>query len=505
MANTAEKLAELKARLYEVSDLEGANAVLGWDQSTYMPDGGAAARGRQMATLGRLAQEKFTDIAVGKLLDDLQPYADSLPDDDDNAALIRATRRRYERDTKIPPAFLATQLEHAANTYQVWAQARPANDFKRVQPLLEKTLNLSRQMAEFFPGYEHIADPLIDFADYGMKASTVRKVFSELREQLVPLVQTITAQPLADDSCLKQHFPEAEQFAFGRKVIEQFGYDFKRGRQDKTHHPFMTKLGDGDVRITTRVKEYNFAEAFFSTTHEAGHALYEQGVNPLYAGTPLDGGTSNGVHESQSRTWENLVSRSRGFWQHFYPELQQLFPQAFSSVSLDNFYRAINKVERSLIRTDADEVTYNLHVMIRFELELQMLEGKLTIKDLPEAWHAAYAADLGITAPNDTDGCMQDVHWYGGHIGGVFQAYTLGNILSAQFFQAALQAHPTINQEIAQGQFATLHNWLQNNIYQYGSKYTAPELIERATGKGLDIAPYMHYLKTKYTELYPLV
>lgn len=504
MASTEEKLADLKTRLQEVSDLEGANAVLGWDQSTYMPNGGANARGQQMATLGRLAQEKFTGTAVGYLLDDLQAYADSLPFDHDDAALIRATKRRYQRDTQIPPAFLAGLYEHSAKTYQVWAEARPANDFKRVQPYLEKTLELSQQMAEYFPSYEHIADPLIDFADYGMKASSVRQVFAELRSQLVPLVDTITAQPLADDSCLKQQFPEDQQLAFGRKVIERFGYDFNTGRQDKTHHPFMTKLGSGDVRITTRVKPDSFAEAFFSTTHEAGHALYEQGVNPAYAGTPLDGGTSNGVHESQSRTWENLVSRSRGFWQHFYPELQQAFPEQFATVALDTFYRAINKVQRSLIRTEADEVTYNLHVMIRFELELQMLEGNLAIKDLPEAWNAAYQADLGIHAPNDINGCMQDVHWYGGHIGGVFQAYTLGNILSAQFYSEALKAKPAIPSELAQGQFSSLHAWLKDNIYQYGSKYTAPELIERVTGRGLDIAPYMQYLRTKYGELYHL-
>ena len=504
MASTEEKLTELKTRLQEVSDLEGANAVLGWDQSTYMPNGGANARGRQIATLGRLAQEKFTDSAVGHLLADLQSYAASLPYEHEDAALIRATQRRYERDTQIPPAFMASLYEHSAQTYQVWAEARPANDFKRVQPYLEKTLDLSRQMAQYFSGYEHIADPLISLADYGMQASSVRRVFAELRSQLVPLVETITAQPLADDTCLKQHFPEDQQLAFGRKVIERFGYDFKSGRQDKTHHPFMTKLGSGDVRITTRVKEDSFAEAFFSTTHEAGHALYEQGVNPQFAGTPLDGGTSNGVHESQSRTWENLVSRSRGFWQHFYPELQQAFPAQFGTVSLDTFYRAINKVQRSLIRTEADEVTYNLHVMIRFELELQMLEGTLAIKDLPEAWHAAYQGDLGIRAPNDINGCMQDVHWYGGHIGGVFQAYTLGNILSAQFFSEAVKAHPVIPSEIAQGQFATLHGWLKDNIYQYGSQYTAPELIERVTGRGLDIAPYMQYLRGKYGELYQL-
>lgn len=504
MAEMDDKLNQLKAILQEVGDLNGAAAVLNWDQSTYMPAGGAPARGRQLAVLGRIAQEKFIDPQVGKLLDDLQPYAESLPYDDDDAVLIRAARRGYDKATKVPPAFMAEFYEHAAHAYQAWTEARPANDFKKVQPILEKTLEMSRQLANFFPGYEHIADPLIDFADYGMKAASVRKVFAELREQLVPMVEAITSQQPADDSCLKQHFPEDQQLAFGRMVIEKFGYDFNRGRQDKTHHPFATKFSIGDVRITTRVKEDDFGEAFFSTTHESGHAMYEQGVEPAYEGTPLDGGASSGVHESQSRTWENLVSRSRPFWEHFYPELQKTFPSQLGKVSLDTFYRAINKVQRSLIRTDADEVTYNLHVMIRFELELQMLEGKLAVKDLPEAWHAAYKADLGLTAPSDVDGCLQDVHWYAGQIGGMFQGYTLGNILSAQFYAEALKAHPEIKNEIGQGKFDTLHTWLTDNIYRYGSKYTAPELIVHATGRELDIVPYIQYLRAKYGELYKL-
>ena len=504
MAEMDDKLNELKMRLQEIGDLNGAGAVLNWDQATYMPAGGAPARGRQLATLGRIAQEKFIDPAVGKLLDDLQPLAESLPYDHDDAAFLRATRRNYDKATKVPPVFLAEFYEHIANAYQAWAEARPANDFKKVQPLLEKTLDLSRQLANYFPGYDHIADPLIDFADYGMKAESVRQVFTELREQLVPIVLTITEQEPADDSCLKQHFPEDKQLEFGRMIIEKFGYDFNRGRQDKTHHPFATKFSIGDVRITTRVKEDDLSEALFSTTHESGHAMYEQGVNPAYENTPMDGGVSAGVHESQSRTWENLVSRSRGFWEHYYPDLQKTFPGQLGKVSLDTFYRAINKVQRSLIRTDADEVTYNLHVMIRFDLELQMLEGTLAVKDLPEAWHARYQSDLGITAPSDIDGCLQDVHWYGGQIGGVFQGYTLGNILSAQFFAIAEQAHPEIKDEIARGKFETLHGWLKNNIYTLGSKYTAPELIERVTGGPMQIGPYIQYLHTKYGELYQL-
>lgn len=498
------KLQELKTRLLEVSDLNAASAVLNWDQTTYMPSGGAAARGRQAGTLARLSQEKFTDAAVGKLLDDLRPYEESLPFDSDDASLIRVTRRNYLRSINVPPAFISEMFTHGAATYQAWTEARPANDFRRMQPMLEKTLDLSRKMADFFPGYKHIADPLIDFADYGMKASDVRRVFGDLREQLVPLVKAITEQAPADDACLKQHFPEDQQLAFGIEVIKKYGYDFNRGRQDKTHHPFCTKFSIGDVRITTRVNEHDLGDALFSTTHESGHAMYEQGINPAYEGTPLDGGTSAGVHESQSRLWENIVGRSRGFWEHFYPRLQATFPDQLNRVSLDTFYQAINKVQKSLIRVDADEVTYNLHVLLRFDLELQMLEGKLAIRDLAEAWQDRYENDLGIAAPDDRDGVLQDVHWYGGIIGGVFQGYTLGNILSAAYYEAALQAHPQIPAEIAQGKFDTLHTWLRTNIYQHGSKFTASELTERVTGRPLHIEPYIGYLKSKYGELYSL-
>ncbi|NLX08421.1 MAG: carboxypeptidase M32 [Chloroflexi bacterium] len=498
------KLHELKRRLIEANDLSTAAAVLYWDQSTYMPSGGAAARGRQMATLERLAHEKFTDPAIGRLLDALEPYAASLPYDADDAALLRVTRRLYEREVRVPADFTALLAHHTAESYQVWAEARPANDFARVQPYLEKTLDLSRQLADFFPGYEHIADPLIDFSDYGMKASTVRQIFGELREQLVPIVQAITAQEPLDDACLHQHYPEAQQLGFGLEVIKRFGYDFERGRQDKTHHPYEIRLASGDVRITTRVKEDFLAEGLFSTLHESGHAMYEQGVSPAYDALPLGRGASSGVHESQSRLWENLVGRSYGFWEHFYPQLQMVFQAQLKDVSLDTFYRAINKVERSLIRTDADEVTYNLHVMLRFDFELALLEGRMEIRDLPDAWRERFRADFGIVPPDDRDGVLQDVHWFGGTIGGAFQGYTLGNILSAQFYAAALAAQPEIPDQIRHGEFGTLHGWLRENIYQHGRKFTASELIERVTGGPLSIEPYIHYLRAKYGELYRL-
>lgn len=498
------QLQELKTRLAEVNDLNSAAAVLGWDQATYMPSGGAKARGRQLATLDGLAQQKFTDPSIGKLLDELKNHVKDIPYDSDEAALIRKTRRDYDRQVKVPAAWVAKFSAHSTAAFQAWTVARPANDFKSVQDNMKKTLDLSREYADFFPGYDHIADPLIDVPDPGMKAADIRQIFSELRQQLVPIVKAITSQAETDDSPLRKGYPEEEQLAFGISVAKDFGLDLNRSRQDKTHHPFCTTFSIGDVRITTRVKEHQLDDALFSTLHETGHALYELGVNPELEATPLMGGTSSGVHESQSRTWENIIGRSRSFWEYYYPRLQEKFPQQLKGVSADAFYRAINKVSRSLIRTDADEVTYNLHVMIRFELELQLLEGKLEIKDLPEAWHSRYQEDLGVRAPSDVDGVLQDVHWYGGRIGGMFQGYTLGNIMSALFYEAALKAHPEVPTEIGKGKFDTLHTWLKENLYWHGSKFTPNELIERITGGPLRIEPYIKYLKTKYGELYKL-
>jgi len=497
-------LKELKQRLLEISDVAAAGAVLGWDHATYMPKGGADARARHGATLSRIAHEKATDPALGRLLDRLAAHGEALPYDSDDASLIRVTQRDFERAIKAPAAYVARASALASASYDAWTRARPANDFATMRPFLEQALDLSREYAEFFAPYKHIADPLIDGADEGMTAASVRALFAALREKLVALVRAIADQPLADDACLRGPFTESEQLAFGLAVVKHYGYDLDRGRLDKTHHPFCTKFSSGDVRITTRVNETDLGDALFSTLHEAGHALYEQGVSPALEGTPLGWGTSAGVHESQSRLWENVVGRGRGFWQHFYPQLQRVFPDRLGHVPLDAFYRAINKVQRSLIRTDADEVTYNLHVMMRFELELDMLEGRLQVKDLPAAWRARIQSDLGVEPPDDRDGCLQDVHWYSGAIGGSFQGYTIGNILSAQFFAAAVKANPEIPKEIAAGRFATLHNWLRTHLYQHGRKFTPNEIVERATGSAINVQPYLDYLHRKYGELYRL-
>lgn len=498
------KLDVLKHRLTEINDIDAAASLLYWDQATYMPPGGSAARGRQLATLRQISHQKLTDPEIGQLLEELQSWEADQPYDSDAASLIRVARRRYERAIRVPARFMAQFSQHRAQCYDAWAKARPEGNFALVQPSLEKMLDLSRELAGFFPEHDHIADSLIDGSDYGMSAASIRSLFAQLRDRLVPLVQALTDQPAADDQCLRQHFPESQQLAFSLQVIDRLGYDFQRGRQDKTLHPFMTKFSLGDVRITTRVYENDLSQGLFSTIHEMGHALYEQGIAPEFEGTPLAGGTSSGVHESQSRLWENLVGRSRGFWDYFYPALQQAFPAQLGQVSLETFYRAINKVARTLIRTDSDEVTYNLHVMIRFDLELDLLEGKLAVKDLPQAWNERYRSDLGIVPEGDRDGVLQDVHWYTGQIGGMFQGYTLGNLMSAQFYQAALSAHPQIPDQIREGQFATLHQWLRENLYCHGRKFTPAELVERVTGSPLTIEPFVEYIHRKYGELYRL-
>ena len=498
------QLVDLKRRLAEIADLEAAGAVLDWDHATYMPPAGAAARARQGALLSRLAHERAVDPALGRLLDSLQGYGESLPYDSDEASLIRIARRDFAKAIKKPADYVERASEAHSASYDAWTRARPANDFAAMVPHLETTLALSREYAGFFAPYEHIADPLIDKADQGMTTRTVRALFAQLRGELVPIVRAITGQPVADDHCLRGAFGEQAQLEFSRSVLERVGYDLERGRLDKTHHPFCTKFAAGDVRITTRLNENDVVEALFTILHEAGHAMYEQGVDFALEGTPAGWGASAGVHESQSRLWENVVGRGRLFWRHYYPLLQAAFPAQLRPVDAEVFYRAINKVERSLIRTDADEVTYNLHVMLRFDLEIDLLEGRLAVKDLPEAWRARMQADLGVTPVDDKDGCLQDVHWFSGHIGGGFQGYTIGNILSAQFYEAAVRAHPEIPDEIARGEFGTLHGWLRENLYRHGSKFTPDEVVERATGAPVTIEPYLAYLRGKYGELYRL-
>lgn len=495
---------DLKARLAEHNDLVMAAALLRWDQATYMPEGGNAARGRQLATLEKLAHDRLTDPGLARLLDQITPAAEREGDGSFLARLVKIARVDVERARKVPATFVSAFANLRAASYDAWIRARPDNDFKAVEPLLARVVEMSREYAGYFAPFEHVADPLIDLADPGMRTSTLRALFTELRAELVPLVEAITRAEPADVSCLQQTFPEDAQLAFGLTMAQRFGYDLTRGRQDKTHHPFMTKFSLGDVRITTRVRTNNLAVALFSTLHEAGHAMYEQGIDPSYEATPLAEGTSYGLHESQSRLWENLVGRSLPFWRGAYPQLQATFPEQLGKVPLETFYKAINRVERSLIRTDADEVTYSLHIIMRFDFELALLEGTLAVADLPEAWRARATSDLGVTPNDDRDGCLQDVHWFDGFVGGAFHTYALGNLMSAQFFAAAVQAHPSIPAEIEAGQFDTLRTWSIANIHKHGRARSADEIVRAATGRALSTQPYLDYLRTKYGALYSL-
>ena len=363
-------LVELKQRLREISDLNAAGSVLDWDQATYMPQAGAGARGRQLAMVCSLAHERAVAPALGRLLDSLVRYGASLPHDSNDASLIRVAHREYQKKIKVPPDHIARAVAHGSASYDAWTRARPANDFATMVPYLERTLDLSREYSSYFAPYKRVADPHIDDADEGMTTASTQKLFEELKTHLVPMVRAICEQPAADDFSLRQTFAKAAQLDFARHVAERLGYDLRRGRLDLTHHPFCTRFSASDVRITTRVSDNDFGDALFSTLHEAGHAMYEQGISAALDGTPLGHGVSAGVHESQSRLWENVVARSHYFWEHFYPLLQGIFAEQLSSVPLAAFHGAINKVARSLIRTDADEVTYNLHVMLRFDLEI---------------------------------------------------------------------------------------------------------------------------------------
>lgn len=498
-----EKLGKIKQILGKVSDLNYASAVLGWDQQVNMPQQGAQERGEQLATLSELSHQLATSEELGQLLEDLSHESTQLDSDSDDYRLIKVTKRNYDRETKIPGEKIAEFARVTTIAHGVWAQARQENNFSLFQPHLEKIVELVRELSDLFKPFDHPYDPLLDMYEPGMKTADVQQIFDSIRPQQVELIKAISQAKQVDDSFLHISYPEQQQWIFGMEIAEKFGITWNRSRQDLAAHPFTTSFGLDDVRITTRIFEDMPTSAMFSTMHESGHALYELGYNPAHRRTPLGSAASLAIHESQSRMWENLVGRSHNFWKYFYPRLKELFPQQLNNVDLDQFYHGINKVEPSLIRVEADEATYNLHIMLRLEIEIGLLEGKVEVKDLPELWNTRMEEYLGITPPNDSQGVLQDVHWSGGMIG-YFPTYALGNLISVQLWEKMHQDLPNIEEQIRSGKFQEILHWLRTHIHHFGAKYEPQELIQRVTGEKINPQPYIDYLNHKYKDIYGL-
>jgi carboxypeptidase Taq len=498
-----EQFGKLKELVAEVADINHSLGLLGWDQQVFMPSGGAEERGYMMGTLGKIAHEKFTSDEMGKLLDDLKKHLPELDPDSNEYRVISVTARDYEKSTCVPSEFIAEQAQVISLAQQAWMEARAKSDFSIFRPHLEKVVELSQRFVTFFPPAEHPYDTLFDTYEPGMKTSDVKAIFEGLRLEQVELLRAIGERPQIEDGFMHLAYDEKSMWEFSAEIASAFGYDWKRGRQDPTAHPFCQGIGPDDVRITSRwVPDLPFG-LLFGTMHETGHALYEQGVSHTWSRTALEGGASYAIHESQSRMWENLVGRSHAFWEYFYPRLQERFKTQLGNVSLEQFYRAINKVQPSFIRVEADEATYNLHIMLRLEMEIAMLEGSVIIKDLPEIWNAKMHDYLGIVPPNDAKGVLQDIHWSGGMLG-YFSTYALGNLISAQLWEKFKSTNPQLDDQLRCGDFSSLLGWLRENIHQYGRKYQPQELVERVTGSRIDPAPYVRYLQTKYGEIYGL-
>jgi carboxypeptidase Taq len=499
----SEKYDRLLEMMAEIRDLNHAAALLSWDEQVNMPPGGSEDRGRAMGTIDRLAHEKSTSDELGKLLDGLLQEAQGMDPDSDEARMIRVAKHDFDKDTLVPASFVEELSRMQSESQQAWIEARAKSDFSIFEPKLERVLELGRKYISFFPPADHPYDILLDIFEPGMKTADVQAIFAALRPQQVALVKAISERPQVDDSFLHLPYDEASMDAFSVEIVRAFGYDFGRGRQDRAPHPFCTNFGSNDVRITTRfVPSMPFA-LLFGSMHETGHALYEQGLPRKWSHAILGRAASLAVHESQSRLWENLVGRSRAFWTRFYPRAQELFPAQLGNVSLDQFYRAINKVQPSFIRVEADEATYNLHIMLRLELEIAMAAGQVATHDLPELWNSKMQEYLGVVPPDDARGVLQDIHWSGGMLG-YFSTYALGNLVSVQLWAKQKQANPGIDSQIAAGDFAPLLGWLRENIHQYGRKYEPQELVRRVTGSSIDPAPYLGYLKQKYSEVYAL-
>lgn len=490
----------LTRRLAELVDLQRAQFVLGWDQEVMMPAGGATARANQQATLARVEHQKWTDAEMERLLDAAANEVAPLPADSFQASQIRIAQRDRADRIRIPTD-LAAEMAHTASLASgAWVEARRTNSYTLFAPWLEKQVSLMRQLTDCL-GYAHYRyEALLNITEPGMSYTALQQLFSDLRAGLVPLLRTIAERvDRVDTGVLDGIFATETQLSLSRQIAADLGYDFERGRLDLTAHPFCSPFARDDVRITTRVFPNNL-ECIMSVIHETGHALYEQGIAPNLAGTVLGMGTSPGVHESQSRLWENLVARGRPFVHFLYPRLQAAFPAVLGAVTEEQYYCALNAVRPSCIRVDADEVTYNLHIMLRVGIEHDLLEGNLSVADVPAIWNTRMTTDVGITPPDDSQGCLQDMHWASGF--GGFHGYTLGNVIAAQLFDVAHHALPDLDSHLTQGDTTPLLGWLRHNVHQYGRIYDPEDLVRRATGSPLSVAPYLTYLRSKYLAIY---
>jgi carboxypeptidase Taq len=491
LATQSRQLERLKAVLAEVADLSHAQQILEWDARVSMPRAGAAARADVASTVTQLAHARFVSDEVGKLLADL----DSAGHDPESVdgALIRITRREWERASRIPLELVGEMVQASGVGVAAWDDAKAASDFESFGPHLERQLELKRRYIACFPETDDPYDVLLDEYEEGLTTAQVEEIFGRLKGELVELVDRHRGDSVED---VPGPFPVERQREAGQLVLESFGFDPKSWRLDETPHPFAAKPGAGDIRLTTHTDERDLT-SLFSTMHEFGHGVYEFDIDPSFARTPLGRGTSSAIHESQSRTWENLVGRSPGFWQWFYPQLRALFPEALGGVDEPSFVRSVSAVRPGLIRGDADEVTYGLHIILRFELERELLAGTVAVRDLPEVWNARMKQSLGVDVPDDAHGVLQDVHWSAG-LFGYFPTYQLGNVISVQIWEVARTALGELEEQFFRGEFGQLREWLSEQIYRHGSRYPPPELLRRVTGSGIDPEPYLKYLHAKF-------
>lgn len=504
--NTSARAAydELIRRSRERQLLISCSSLLGWDEQTYMPTGGTESRGHQLALLAGLHHDRGTDPRIGDLLGEVEASDLAADPDSPERANLREWRRAFERQTKLPKALVEELARATTRGQQEWVVARRARDFPRLKPALDAIFHLKRAEARCLGFLDEPYDALLDDYEPGANSRDLVALFTALRSDLVPLVVAIEGSAHRPDrAILRREFPIDRQKVFGETVAASIGFDFERGRLDTTEHPFCSGIGPGDTRITTRYDAHNFSDAFFGILHEVGHGLYDQGLDPAHFGTPMGEAVSLGIHESQSRLWENIIGRGRPFWAYWYPLARRVFREALGTVSFDDFYFAVNEVEPSLIRVQADEVTYNLHVLIRFELERALLADDLTLTDLPGAWNETYRKYLGVTPKHDAEGCLQDIHWSAGLIG-YFPTYTLGNLYAAQFHAQAATDLGDPSDAFAQGDFSGLLGWLRDNIHRQGQRYRAADLARRLTGSDPGHKPLVRALREKFAALYGL-